>query len=46
MRLPPSACLSYDSGADPRVLRLIQGVPEELWGARLALQVRHPSACA
>ena len=40
MRLPPGACLSYDSGTDPRVLRLIQGVPEELWGARLALQVQ------
>ena len=43
VRLPPSACLSYDSGTDSRVLRLIQGVPEELWGARLALQVLLPS---
>lgn len=40
MRLPPYACLSYDRLTDERVLRLIQGVPEELWGARLALQVR------
>ena len=45
MRLPPGACLSYDSGTDPRVLRLIQGVPEELWGARLALQVQLLSTC-
>eukprot|EP00887_Chlorella_sp_A99_P000675 scaffold5.g675.t1 len=38
--LPRGCHLSYDgSSADPRLLRLIAQVPEELWGARLALQV-------
>eukprot|EP00878_Enallax_costatus_P019465 GHUV01020537.1.p1 GENE.GHUV01020537.1~~GHUV01020537.1.p1 ORF type:complete len:196 (+),score=31.87 GHUV01020537.1:333-920(+) len=37
--LPRSCQLSYDESSDPRVLRLIGQVPEELWGAKLALQV-------
>jgi hypothetical protein len=37
--LPRSCHLTYDESSDPRVLQLIQQVPEELWGAKLALQV-------
>ncbi len=39
IELPRSCMLTYDESADPRVLALIQQVPEELWGAKLALQV-------
>eukprot|EP00884_Botryococcus_braunii_P014680 jgi/Botrbrau1/23212/Bobra.0041s0056.1 len=37
--LPGSCCLTYAEGSDPRLLSLIEKVPEELWGGRLALQV-------
>jgi hypothetical protein len=40
IQLPRSCHLTYDESSDPRVLTLIQQVPEELWGAKLALQVR------
>lgn len=40
VELPRSCHLAYDESSDPRVLQLIQQVPEELWGAKLALQVR------
>lgn len=44
IELPRSCHLTYDESSDPRVLQLIQQVPEELWGAKLALQVScHPS---
>lgn len=39
VELPRSCHLTYDESSDPRVLQLIQQVPEELWGAKLALQV-------
>lgn len=39
IELPRSCHLTYDESSDPRVLQLIQQVPEELWGAKLALQV-------
>lgn len=39
IELPRSCQLTYDESSDPRVLNLIQQVPEELWGAKLALQV-------
>ncbi|PRW59274.1 histone-lysine N-methyltransferase setd3 [Chlorella sorokiniana] len=36
----PSKChLTYDGSTDPRLLALIDQVPTELWGAKLALQV-------
>lgn len=35
----PSKChLTYDGSTDPRLLALIDQVPAELWGAKLALQ--------
>jgi hypothetical protein len=40
IELPRSCHLTYDESSDPRVLSLIQQVPDELWGAKLALQVR------
>lgn len=40
IELPRSCHLTYDESSDPRVLQLIQQVPDELWGAKLALQVR------
>lgn len=40
IELPRSCHLTYDESTDPRVLSLIQQVPDELWGAKLALQVR------
>jgi histone-lysine N-methyltransferase SETD3 len=40
IELPRSCQLTYDESSDARVLSLIQQVPEELWGAKLALQVR------
>jgi len=39
IELPRRCHLTYDESSDPRVLQLIQQVPEELWGAKLALQV-------
>lgn len=45
VKLPKACQLSYGGGSDPALLSLIDKVPQELWGARLALQV--PSrACA
>lgn len=40
VQLPRACQLSYDEASDPRLLALISQVPEELWGAKLALQVR------
>jgi hypothetical protein len=40
VELPRSCHLTYDESSDPRLLQLIQQVREELWGAKLALQVR------
>lgn len=37
--LPASCQLTYDQSSDERLLNLIRQVPEELWGAKLALQV-------
>lgn len=38
--IPPSCQLSYNqSTIDPRLLNLIDKVPKELWGAKLALQL-------
>jgi hypothetical protein len=39
IELPRSCQLTYDESSDARVLSLIQQVPDELWGAKLALQV-------
>eukprot|EP00879_Flechtneria_rotunda_P001900 GHRR01002073.1.p1 GENE.GHRR01002073.1~~GHRR01002073.1.p1 ORF type:complete len:603 (+),score=223.44 GHRR01002073.1:581-2389(+) len=39
IELPNSCQLMYDGSADPRVLGLIQQVPDDLWGAKLAVQV-------
>jgi len=45
--LPRRCHLTYDEDAcEPALLRLIDRVPAELWGARLALQVRALSAAA
>ena len=49
--LPQRCHLTYDAATDPRLLALIEQVPAELWGAKLALQVRcvagrpHSAAC-
>ncbi|BDA46705.1 probable actin-histidine N-methyltransferase [Coccomyxa sp. Obi] len=37
--LPRSCQLSYDGSTEPNLLQLISKVPEELWGAKLALRV-------
>ncbi|KAL4434341.1 hypothetical protein ABPG75_000782 [Micractinium tetrahymenae] len=37
--LPQRCHLTYDGSTDPRLLALIDQVPAELWGAKLALQV-------
>lgn len=37
--LPKKCQLTYDEVSQPELLDLIQQVPQELWGARLALQV-------
>lgn len=37
--LPPAAHLTYGAATDPNLLDLIARVPEELWGAKLALQL-------
>lgn len=37
--LPTPCHLTYDNSSDPALLRLIDGVPAELWGAKLALQL-------
>lgn len=39
VELPASCHLTYDAAADPKLIALISQVPEELWGAKLALQV-------
>mmetsp|Transcript_40794 Transcript_40794/g.73307 ORF Transcript_40794/g.73307 Transcript_40794/m.73307 type:complete len:565 (-) Transcript_40794:260-1954(-) len=39
VKLPESCHLTYDASSDPRVLSLMERIPEELWGARLAVQV-------
>lgn len=39
VKLPKSCQLSYGSDSNPQLLALIDRVPPELWGARLALQV-------
>lgn len=36
--LPQRCHLTYDASTDPRLLALIEQVPAELWGAKLALQ--------
>lgn len=48
VRLPKACQLTYGSGSDPALLSLIEKVPPELWGARLALQVlsEYPSLLA
>lgn len=37
--LPKQCQLTYDEESKPELLGLIEQVPQELWGARLALQV-------
>lgn len=39
VKLPAACQLSYGPDSNPAVLSLIDRVPAELWGARLALQV-------
>jgi hypothetical protein len=39
VKLPAACQLSYGADSDPALLSLINRVPAELWGARLALQV-------
>ncbi|WIA31032.1 hypothetical protein OEZ86_001070 [Tetradesmus obliquus] len=39
IELPRACQLTYDESSDARVLSLMQQVPEELWGAKLALQL-------
>lgn len=39
MLLPKQCQLTYDDKSEPELLGLIEQVPHELWGARLALQV-------
>ena len=39
VKLPAACQLSYGPDSSPAVLSLIDRVPAELWGARLALQV-------
>ncbi|KAL4423246.1 hypothetical protein ABPG77_000038 [Micractinium sp. CCAP 211/92] len=39
LALPQRCHLTYDGSIDPRLLALIEQVPAELWGAKLALQV-------
>ncbi len=41
--LPRQLQLTYDGRSSPALLQLISRVPEELWGARLALQVMMPT---
>ncbi len=40
LALPQRCHLTYDGSTDPRLLALIEQVPAELWGAKLALQAR------
>lgn len=37
--LPKHCHLTYDNSSDPRLLHHIRKVPDELWGAKLALQL-------
>ena len=41
IQLPPSCQLTIEGAADQSLLKLVDRVPEELWGAKLALQVTH-----
>lgn len=41
--LPRHCHLTYDEATDAALLALIERVPAELWGARIALQVCHAS---
>ena len=38
--LPAGCQLTIDAATDPRLLQLVEKVPQELWGAKLALQMR------
>ncbi len=40
--LPRTCQLSYDGSTEPNLLQLISKVPEELWGAKVALRVNSP----
>lgn len=42
--LPASCQLSYDNSTDASLLALIEKVPEDLWGARLALRLLYERA--
>ena len=44
--LPKQCQLTYDDNSEPELLGLIEQVPHELWGARLALQVYMLLECA
>lgn len=46
MFLPRHCQLTYNGESEPELLRLIEQVPDELWGARLALQVCILPECA
>eukprot|EP00873_Tetraselmis_striata_P016283 jgi/Tetstr1/436547/TSEL_002702.t1 len=39
IRLPEECHLTYDDSSDPATLELLQRIPPELWGARLAVQL-------
>lgn len=39
VQLPPACQLTIDAATDERLLKLADKVPQELWGAKLALQV-------
>ncbi|KAF8068228.1 SETD3 [Scenedesmus sp. PABB004] len=39
IELPRRCQLTYDESSDPRLLALVAQVPDELWGAKLALQL-------
>ena len=39
MHLPAHCQLTYGDNTSPELLSLIEKVPRELWGAKLALQV-------
>ena len=39
MHLPARCQLKYGDNSSPELMSLIEKVPQELWGAKLALQV-------
>jgi hypothetical protein len=41
VHLPAALQLTFDDRSDARLLALVRQVPDELWGAKLALQVGH-----